>query len=216
MDLYRSGMTKAREYNLNTKPLTIDVLIPKGKNAKNGDSEIGKIFRQYNILEYKSPNDRMNIDTCYKVNGYACLFKSYGEKVNCIKAKDVTISLFRHTKPKKLFDCFRKEGIGVTKPYPGIYYIDNMPFAMQIVVIRELDFDKHMWLVALSGRLPKEQVRKILKRASELTDPQEKELVDSVMQVCLAANRKTVEELKREEDDRMCQALLEIMEPELT
>ncbi len=30
-------------------------------------------------MEYKSPSDSLDIDTFYKVTGYACLYKSYGK-----------------------------------------------------------------------------------------------------------------------------------------
>ncbi len=212
---YQSGMTQEREYNLNTKPLAIDVLIRKNDSTAIKNNEIGRLFRRYNIIEYKSPDDHMDIDTYYKVNGYACLFKAGGDQVDSIKAEDVTISLFRHTKPKGLFRRFKREGILIVNPYPGIYYVKgNTMFSLQIVVTRELDPDKHIWLVALSGRLKKEQVEKVLKRASQLTNQREKRLVDSVLQVCIVANQTTVEELKKEEES-MCQALREIMEPEL-
>ena len=212
---YQSGMTQEREYNLNTKPLAIDVLIRKNDSTVIKNNEIGRLFRRYNIIEYKSPDDHMDIDTYYKVNGYACLFKACGDQVDSIKAEDVTISLFRHTKPKGLFRRFKREGILIVNPYPGIYYVKgNSMFSLQIVVTRELDPDKHIWLVALSGRLKKKQVERVLKRAAQLTDQREKRLVDSVLQVCIAANQTIVEELKKEEES-MCQALREIMEPEL-
>ena len=178
-DKHREGVTHEKEYNLNTKPLAIDVLIRKKEGVRIEDNEIGRIFRRYNIVEYKSPDDHMDIDTYYKVNGYACLFKSYGEWMDAIKAEEVTISLF----------------------------------PVQIVVTGELDIDKHIWLVALSGKLTKQQMEKILEKASQLTDEREKRLADSVLQVCVAANSRIVEELK--EENLMCQALREIMKPEL-
>ena len=211
---YRNGVVQEREHNLNTKPLSIDVLIRKKANVRIEDNEIGKIFRRYNIVEYKSPNDHMDIDTYYKVNGYACLFKSYGEWVDAIKAEEVTISLFRYAKPQKLFRYFRRNGMTISNPYPGIYYVEGkILFPMQVVVTWELDIDKHIWLVALSGKLTEHQVEKILAKASQLTNEREKRLADSVLQVCVAANRKIVEKLK--EENHMCQALAEIMEPEI-
>lgn len=211
---YRNEVAHEIEHNLNTKPLSIDILIRKKTGIKIEDNEIGKIFRQYNIVEYKSPDDHMDIDTYYKVYGYACLFKSYGEWVDVIKAEEVTISLFRYAKPKKLFRYFVRNGMFLSNPYPGIYYVEGKNlFPVQIIVTRELDIDKHIWLVALSGKLTKQQVEKILTKASQLSDEREKKLADSVLQVCVAANRKIVEKLK--EENRMCQALREIMEPEL-
>ncbi len=72
------------EHNLNTKPLEIDLLVIKKEPYAEMQNEIGKIFRTHNIMEYKSPEDSLDIDTFYKVTGYACLYKSYGKTVNQI------------------------------------------------------------------------------------------------------------------------------------
>lgn len=37
---------------------------------------IGRIFRKYNIIEYKSPVDYLGIDDFYKVYGYLCFYKA--------------------------------------------------------------------------------------------------------------------------------------------
>ena len=83
------------EHNLNTRPLEIDLLVIKKEPYAEIHNEIGKIFRGHNIMEYKSPKDSLNINTFYKVIGYACLYKSYEETVNEINAEDLTISLVR-------------------------------------------------------------------------------------------------------------------------
>ena len=41
-------------------------------------NEIGTFFRGHNIIEYKSPEDSLNIDVFYKSMAYAGLYKSYG------------------------------------------------------------------------------------------------------------------------------------------
>lgn len=70
----RKDLVYEREYNLNTKPLEIDLLVIKKEPAVQIESEIGKLFRGHNILEYKSPDDSLNIDTFYKAAAYACQF----------------------------------------------------------------------------------------------------------------------------------------------
>lgn len=45
------------EYNLNAKPIQIDLLVIKKPAGAVLQNEIGKIFRGHNILEYKSPED---------------------------------------------------------------------------------------------------------------------------------------------------------------
>ena len=53
----------------------------------------------------------------------------------------------------------------------------------------------------------------MLKRARSLSGKLDRELADAVLEVSVKANREIVKELKG--DEAMCQALLEIMEPEI-
>ena len=46
-----------KEYNLNTKPLEIDLLVIRKNPAADISNEIGRLFRGHNIMEYKSPDD---------------------------------------------------------------------------------------------------------------------------------------------------------------
>ena len=46
-----------REYNLGKKPLQIDLLVVEKLDDVCIQNEIGKIFRRYNVIEYKSPGD---------------------------------------------------------------------------------------------------------------------------------------------------------------
>lgn len=177
-------------------------------------NEIGKLFRGHNIMEYKSPEDGLNIDTFYKPGAYASLYKSYGETVDKRTADDITVSIVRQSRPAGLFGYFEKHGIRVTNPFHGIYYVlDAVLFPTQIVVTRELDKKEHTWLTALSEGMEKQDMRALLERIDTLTQKIDRELADSVLEVSIRANRKIVEELRG--DGNMCQALLEIMEPEI-
>jgi len=64
------------ECQLSSEPLRIDcVVIKKAKNVvikKN----IAVIFREWNLLEYKSPDKHLSIADFYKVYAYACLYVS--------------------------------------------------------------------------------------------------------------------------------------------
>ena len=72
--------TFENEHQLGTKPKQIDVLIIKKESGTKIRKNIGKIFRKYNIIEYKSPEDYISIDDFYQVYGYACFFKADTEK----------------------------------------------------------------------------------------------------------------------------------------
>lgn len=66
---------------------------------------------------------------------------------------------------------------------------------------------------SLSDQLKKEELRRLLEQVEGLTQKLEKELADSVLEVSIRANLEIVDELKG--DENVCQALLEIMEPEI-
>lgn len=208
----RADLIFEKEYNLNTKPLEIDLLVVKKNASVSISNEIGKLFRGHNIMEYKSPEDHLNIDDFYKTGAYASLYKSYGETVDEIKADDVTISIMREARPEGLFQYLEKHGYPMSNPYKGIYYIEGkVLFPTQIVVTRELDKESHIWLKALSERLEKDDIRNLLEGVNRLTEKVDKELADSVLEVSIGANKQVIEELIG--DDSMCQALMEIMEP---
>ena len=62
----RQGLIFEKEYNLNTKPLEIDLLVIKKEASVRIENEIGILFRGHNIMEYKSPEDALDIDAFYK------------------------------------------------------------------------------------------------------------------------------------------------------
>lgn len=200
-----------KEHNLNTKPLQIDLLVIKKDFSDDIRNEIGEFYRKYNIIEYKSPDDQLNIDTYYKTVAYACLYKTYGETVNERKADDITISIIRERMPEGLFRYFKEDGIIVENPHKGIYRIlDKMLFPTQIIVTEELS-KEHTWLRALSGRMEEEDMRRLLTDASRLRGKMDREFADSVLEVSVKANKELVEKLMG--DDVMSEALLGIMEP---
>ncbi len=208
----RADLIFEKEYNLNTKPLEIDLLVVKKNASVDIANEIGKLFRGHNIMEYKSPEDHLDIDDFYKTGAYASLYKSYGETVDEIKADDVTVTIMREARPDGLFQYLAGHGYATSNPYKGIYYIEGrVLFPTQIVVTRELDEESHIWLKALSERLEKSDIQSLLEGVNRLTEKVDKELADSVLEVSIGANKRIVEELIG--DDSMCQALMEIMEP---
>lgn len=208
----REGLIFEKEYNLNTKPLEIDLLIIKKESGVKIENEIGKIFRGHNILEYKSPEDHLDIDAFYKAGAYASLYKSYGKVSDGIKAEDITVSLVRDARPDKLFRYFEKKEYQVSNPAKGIYYIKGkVLFPTQIIVTRELPKGTHTWLRALSGELDQEDVRELVNRVRSLNGKQDRELADSVFNISVEANRQMIREMRRDAD--MYEALMEILEP---
>ena len=104
------------EHLLSKKPMQIDVLVKNEKDVKI-KKNIGRIFRQYNIIEYKSPDDKLNIDDFYKTYGYACLYKSETGDVDQIPATELTITFVCYHYPVKMLQRLeydkKMSGIGL-------------------------------------------------------------------------------------------------------
>ena len=186
----RDDLIYEKEYNLSTKPLEIDLLVIKKEPDVQVSNEIGKLFRGHNIVEYKSPEDHLDIDVFYKASAYGCLYKSFGETVDERAANDITISIIRDAKPEGLFRYFKEHGIRVTNPYAGIYYVsDAVLFPTQLVVGKELEQKDHTWIKALSDKVQEQEMRELLEQISNLAHKFDKELADSVLEVSIRANR---------------------------
>ena len=186
----RKDLRFEAEHNLNTRPLEIDLLIIKKEASVELKNEIGKFFRKDNLLEYKSPGDQMDIDVLYKVIGYACLYKAYGEEVDSRQAKEITVSLVREAKPEKLFAYLRTHQMKVTNPYLGIYYMmEGFLFPVQIIVTKELEFNTHIVLKSLTKELSEESFWRLLSYAKRLKGKLEHNLIDSILEVSIQANK---------------------------
>ena len=201
------------EFQLTEKPLQIDCTVVKVKKNCRIKNEIGKIFRKYNIFEYKSPKDELNIDTFYKAVAYACLYKVLPNHVDEIPAEEITITLIRDRKPVKLMQELEKSGYGCKKETAGIYYVNGAMFPVQIIVSSELDVDMHVQLKALTDRLEESLLRQYLLQASTF-EGREKNLADIVLQVIVNSNMEKVREWKGSERI-MCEALRVLMADEL-
>ena len=90
------------EYLLSRKPLQMDILIIKKHDNIEIRKEIGRIFRKYNIIEYKSPKDSLNINDFYKVYGYDCIYQADTDTVKKIDPEELTITFVCSHYPREL------------------------------------------------------------------------------------------------------------------
>lgn len=209
----REDLNYTREYNLNRKPLQIDLLVIRKEKDAVIKNEIGKIFRGHNIMEYKSPEDELNLDVYFKTLAYACLYKSGGGHADAIAADDITISLVRDKKPMHLLTRLSEKKIVVEQASKGIYYIKDAWFAIQLIVTSELDKREHLWLCSLTKQLSDQSAKRLVYEIAGLSRKDEKTYADSVLAVAIAANKEIFQKMKEGGD--MCQELRELMEPEI-
>ena len=202
------------EYGLNTKPLLVDLLVIKKEKDAKLESEIGQLFKTYNIIEYKSPDAALNIDVFFKTIECALLYKSSGKTVNEINIHNITITFIRERKPVKLIKELEQEGLSVDKKSAGIYQI-NFPIlgGIYILVTRELDKHEHIWLTSLSDHMCEEDARALLKEVRNLTQKDDKEYADAVLQIAMEKNKELFD--REKEDADMCEAFWELFQPEI-
>jgi hypothetical protein len=132
---YKEHLDYKIEHQLTDEPLRIDVVVIKKLDDIEIEKTIGKIFRKYNVVEYKSPTDYFSIDDYYKVRAYAYLYKVLAEKTNTVSVEEITISIVVSKYPKKLIKYLKeKQGINTIQIEKGIYYIENTDIKTQIIV----------------------------------------------------------------------------------
>ena len=192
------------EHQLGTKPKEIDVLIIKKDKGRVIRKNIGRIFRQHNIVEYKSPLDYLSIDDFYKVYGYTCFYKS-----DTSQMEELTITLVTGKYPRKLIHHLKtKLRYQVKKAESGIYYVTGDKIPIQIIVTKELTEAENLWLKSLTNEL--EQNETAEKLLEEYSKNQANALYRSVMELIVRANKQKFEEVKG-----MCDALRELMKDEI-
>ena len=197
------------EHQLSKKPLLIDVLIIKLRRGDRIHKNIGKIFREHNIIEYKSPEDYLSINDYYKVLGYACFYQSDTEKVCQIQPEDITITFVCTHYPQKLMSYLSgRKGFFIDCVEVGIYYVNGGIFPIQIIVIDRLSTENNVWMSRLRKDLT--ITDDIDRLAREYRQKRNSPLYSAVMDVVMRANHDVIEEAKN-----MCDAIRELFADEL-
>ena len=197
------------EHELYKKALRVDTLVIKNSDDTPVQKKIGKIFRKYNLIEYKSPGDYLNINDFYKVYGYACLYQSNTEKTHEIAMKDVTITFVCSHYPRKMLKILKEERkIEAEQIENGIYRLKNDSIAMQILVTWQLSAEENRWLTSLTRNLPMNENTKMLLR--EYQRNKGSILYQSAMDLIMQANKGIMEE----DGSMVCDVLKEIFADE--
>ena len=187
------------EHQLGTKPMAIDILIIKNTEGYKVKKNIGRIFRKYNIIEYKSPDD------FYKVYGYTCFYKADTPTVNQIEVNELTITFISRKYPRKLLRHLELErGFAIQKIESGIYYIVGDAIPIQFIVANKLSQTENLWLKGLTNQLHNYELTAALTK--DYYEHKQNTLYESVMDIIMRANKKQFEEA-----NNMCEAMKEFI-----
>ncbi|MBR5336580.1 MAG: hypothetical protein IK152_01205 [Lachnospiraceae bacterium] len=202
------------EFQLNAEPISVDLLIIKKPPEVMIKNELGRFFKEYNLLEYKGPGDELNIDVFFKGLGYASLYKAGSEKVDSRKSEDITLTFVRESYPRRLFQKLTDMNIEITNTGKGLYRIAaGFLFDIQIIVTGELDENEHLWIVSLTKKLHDNTARNLVSAYEMIYDKDEKISAHAVFDVVERGNREVFKKLK--EEPEMHEVLMEIMKPDI-
>lgn len=196
------------EHMLTKKPMQIDVLVKNDKHVKI-QKNIGRIFRQYNIIEYKSPKDDLNIDDFYKTYAYACIYKSDTEAVDRIQATELTISFVCYHYPRAMLNKLERDRcIAVEGVDDGIYYLLGDAIPIQLIIVPALSKENNYWLNNLRNDLKSGgEIRRFIELYEKNKNSK---LYQALADTIMRANWKEVKE-----ERKMCEALKELFADDL-
>ncbi|WP_285824246.1 hypothetical protein [Schaedlerella arabinosiphila] len=182
------------EHQLGTKPMEIDVLIIKKETDRPVKKNIGRIFKKHNIIEYKSPDDSLNVDDFYKVYGYTCFYKADARYVNSIPADELTITFVAEKYPRKLIEHLKSvKKYRVEEKEKGIYYVYGDLIPIQILITKKLSAEENLWLKSLTNKLNETAAAE--KLIENYMDHKESSLHRSMIETIMRANQKLFQEV---------------------
>ena len=181
---YLDVLTFETEHQLTTEPLKIDVLIIKKKKNVVIKKNIARIFRQFNVVEYKSPNDYVSIEAYHKTQCYGRLYAA----LNKVNINEMSVSVVATRHPRKLL-TFLKHQYTVQHVQQGIYLVERDTCPTQVLVSEELSEEDNLWLNSLRNDLTLAQFDRVA-QSNKQTLP-----MDAYFQAIGEANAKVLEEL---------------------
>ena len=202
------------ECRIGSAPPRVDFIIWKQEEGTRLKKRIYRIFRKFNIIEYKNPHDSLNWHVIYKTIGYMNLY--FGLDKGDLQRDQITISIFRAVKNPILFKELKERGNLEPDEAPGIYHIIGLvdvPF--QIVITSELVGDEYATERAMidEERADAKDIRLVLDAAKNTTDENELEYYRTILNLISAKNPCKVEEVRR--DRKMSAKWMEIFKPEI-
>ena len=180
------------EHQLSKKPMPTDVLIIKKEKDRPVKKNIGRIFRKYNIVEYKRPGSSLSVDDFYKVYGYTCFYKADVPYVDSIPIEELTITFVSGYYPKKLVRHLKNvKKYRIEKAEPGIYIVKGDIIPIQIIVTKKLSRTENLWLKSLTDNLGgAENAKRLMEDYLKNT---ENNLYQEVLETIMQANERIFE-----------------------
>jgi hypothetical protein len=161
---YEDALEYKIEHELNKEALRMDTLIIKKIKDVKIEKNIGKIFRNHNIVEYKSEKDNFSYWDYQKILGYLFLYSAFER----VPISEITISISLTIFPRELIKTLENErGFELQKLGNGIYRIDGDVVPIQILESKNLSEKDNLFLRNLRSNLSSKDMLKTLQAYNE-------------------------------------------------
>jgi hypothetical protein len=189
---YLGDLEITPEYQLTSEPMRVDVLIVKKKKDIVIDKGIARIFRGYNIFEYKSPDDSFSARDFWQVCAYA---NHYAANTRDVVYEDLSLTFIGARYPRELIRyLIEVRGYTIEESILGIYQVRGDHLPIQIVESKKLHESEKLWLKALTNKLSVDSARAILEEESFL-DAECKALAEAYLGILVQTNSKNFKEV---------------------
>jgi hypothetical protein len=205
-DKYHDKLQFISDHHLNTKPLEIDAIVIKKNAGIVIDNPIGRIFKEYNIFEYKSPTDTFSTDDLHKSIIYLYMYKI----LEGLDIRDMTLSIVLTKHPREVFkhirDVWKQE---ITEKESGIHIVSNSEFPIQIIENKKLSEEDNVYLRALNKDL---DIESLERWTAKINRWKRKADISVYTDVILKANTKRFKEIfmRRNRDAELEKMLEEV------
>jgi hypothetical protein len=160
---YKDVLEFQFEIPLNREPLIIDAIIIKKLKDVVIHKHIAKIFRTYNIVEFKSSSDWLSVKDFYTVYAYACLFSTVTAGASIT---DISVTFIENRHPRDFIRHLEEvRGYRVSEVHDGIYLVKGDILPIQILESKRLDETEYVWLGNLRDNLDAADIRTLVPQA---------------------------------------------------
>ena len=193
--LYLGYLKFIDEKQLSKEPLIMDALVIKKDPDVVIEKNIGRIFKEHNLIEFKSEKDYLSVSDYKKVaNGYAGIYASFED----VDYSDMTVTFIVNKKPVKLFKELVGRGFSIKEVESGIYYLEGEHYPVQIIEIKKLDSDANIYLRSLRSDVTREEAEKLV---SELIKHNAWDLASPLLNNVAEANVQIFKEVMNMSDE---------------
>ena len=207
----RKALEFIPEHPVTKGPLKTDCLVVKKNPYAVIKKAYAMLWRKFNIIEYKSWKAPLNMHVLAQAHTYANAVLYRGTKLEPVNVENLTVTIFRHSYPRKFFKECRTRGWTVEKKYPGVYKVEGFScIPTQVVVLRLVD-DPMLRILVPGAR--REDIERVLEVISGKKDSYFQQLGRDVLELLWETNGDTLEEI--EEAGKMKGSVLELFKHEI-